>query len=189
MAGCTFLRRSDRRNMKIVIELAGISVGMELHYTDALLNFAPYRTDRKAVISTAVVSEEMDMARPRYESGASEAYIEYMELSLKISDALLPFNRVIFHGTAFLWREKAWIFTAVSGTGKTTQYLRWKAIFGEEVQILNGDKPILAVDGENIIVYPSPWNGMEWKGRNGAADHCTAWRNYSAQAESGEQNP
>lgn len=151
--------------MKIIIELAGISVGTELHYTDALLNFAPYRTDRKAVISAAVVPNEIDIARTWYEPGSSEAYIEYMELSLKISDALLPFNRVIFHGTAFVWKHQAWIFAAVSGTGKTTQYLRWKELFGEEVQILNGDKPVLAVNDENVMVYPSPWNGKEGMGQ------------------------
>lgn len=151
--------------MKIIIELAGISIAIELRYADALLNFAPYRTDRKAVIPAAVAPEEIDLARTWYEPGSSEAYIEYMELSLKISDALLPFNRVIFHGTAFVWRQKAWIFAAVSGTGKTTQYLRWKERFGEEVQILNGDKPVLAVTDEEIVVYPSPWNGKEGMGQ------------------------
>ena len=99
-----------------------------------------------------------------------EAYTEYMALCVQASDALLPHRRCVFHGTAFIWRGRAWIFTAPSGTGKTTQYILWKSLYGEQIQMLNGDKPILAwaEDGQ-IWVYPSPWTGKEGMGRGEAA--------------------
>ena len=71
----------------------------------------------------------------------------------------------IFPWHGVLWRGKAWMFAAVSGTGKTTQYLLWKELYGEEVQIINGDKPVLAFDHGDITVYPSPWNGKEGMGQ------------------------
>lgn len=155
--------------MKKTLELAGIPVEIELKYPDAILTFAPYIKDRIPCASVCISQTELEAARNQYEPGASDLYVEYMELSLKVSEALLPFNRVIFHGTAFFWQGKAWIFAAISGTGKTTQYLHWKELYGEDVQIICGDKPILFFDNRSIAVHPSPWNGKEGMGQQVSA--------------------
>lgn len=95
-------------------------------------------------------------------SVAYSAADEYHLLHLVISNALLAYNRCVFHGTAFLWHEKAWIFSAPSGTGKTTQYRRWRKLYHDEVKIINGDKPILEFkEDHTIMVHPSPWKGKE----------------------------
>lgn len=151
--------------MKKTIELAGIPIGIDLLYTDALLTFSESFTDRSPVSSVAVLPSELDAVRNNYRDDSSTPYIEYMELCPRVSDALLSFDRVIFHGVAFKWRERAWIFTAPSGTGKTTQYIRWKTLFGGEVSIINGDKPVLSFANDNITVHPSPWNGKEGMGQ------------------------
>ena len=117
------------------------------------------------MVTVSVSPQEIAAAKKKYAPGSGMPYIEYMELCPKLSEVLLPFDHVFFHGTAFLWRSKAWIFAAVSGTGKTTQYLLWKELYGKEVQIINGDKPILAFEKGNITVYPSPWNGKEGMGQ------------------------
>ena len=58
--------------------------------------------------------------------------------------------------------KTAWLITAPSGVGKTTQYQNLKQLYGEEIQIICGDNPVLHFQGHNIIrVYPSPWNGKE----------------------------
>ena len=151
--------------MRIGIELAEIPIEIVLQYLDALPTFSSFRTERQPLVSVAVSPEEVLSARGRYELGSSDPYIEYMELSSKISDALLPLNRVLFHGTAFQWHGKAWILTAPSGTGKTTQYVLWKECFGEDVQIINGDKPVLRLTDGKPVVFPSPWNGKESMGQ------------------------
>ena len=84
-----------------------------------------------------------------------------MELCTRACDALLPFERAIFHGVAFIWRGQAWLLTALSGTGKTTHYIQWKRQYGSEISIINGDKPVLDFSDEGISVHPSPWRGKE----------------------------
>lgn len=87
---------------------------------------------------------------------------EFHLLHFKVSNVLLSYRRSIFHGTAFFWHHKAWIFTAPSGVGKSTQYKNWKKLFKTEVRIINGDKPVLEFKEDNsIIVHPSPWMGKE----------------------------
>ena len=151
--------------MRKEISLANISIGINLNFPAYGTLFDRFPTQNAPEIEVSVSPPEIAAAQKIYEPCSGAPYVEYMELCPKLSNALIPFGRVFFHGTAFFWRGKAWIFAAVSGTGKTTQYLLWKELYGEEVQIINGDKPVLAFDYGNITVYPSPWNGKEGMGQ------------------------
>ncbi len=95
------------------------------------------------------------------------AYAEYVLSCSYICDALMRRNRMVFHGASFLWNNKIFIFSAPSGTGKTTQLKLWESLYGEEIIIQNGDKPILEVcsNGE-VMVHSSPWKGKEDIGRD-----------------------
>ena len=142
-------------------------------------------------------AEDFEKEKEYYQKAFQESHteltgpaLEFEMLLNRLSDALLKYDAFVFHGVAFLWREKAYIFTAPSGTGKTTQYRRWREVYGDEVRILNGDKPVLRfadreshsarTAGEDhgaepagaassskrnkeaaIWVYPSPWHGKE----------------------------
>lgn len=77
-----------------------------------------------------------------------------------IADELPQFNRFVFHGAAIKYNDNAYLFTAPSGTGKTTHVNLWKEFLGEEVEIINGDKPIIHIDNE-VLVYGTPWAGKE----------------------------
>ncbi len=151
--------------MRTEISLARVPVGVTLASDAYRPLLEPFRACGAPEIELSVTAEELAAARSAYAPGAEDAYIEFMELCVKASDALLAYDRAVFHGLAFRWRGKAWMLTAPSGTGKTTQYLRWKALCGGDVQIINGDKPVLAFDGESITVWPSPWNGKEGMGQ------------------------
>lgn len=88
--------------------------------------------------------------------------IESKCLAALISDAIMPYNRLVFHCVAFLWHKKAWLITAPSGTGKTTQYRNLKRLYGDAIQVISGDNPVLHFQNDGtIMVYPSPWNGKE----------------------------
>lgn len=95
-------------------------------------------------------------------------FIEFQCLMLATGNALLTHHRALFHGVAILWRGKAWILTAPSGTGKTTQLRHWLRLQRKEIQVINGDKPLLECrkDG-SVWVHSSPWKGKEGIGRKG----------------------
>ena len=54
------------------------------------------------------------------------------------------------------------------GTGKTTHINLWRRNLGDNVRMINGDKPIIQV-AENAIVYGTPWAGKEGYNRNVSA--------------------
>ena len=130
------------------------------------------RFGRRLTRSQPSGSRRMRSKRPHRttgKAGTTPEQVEYLELGPRVSDALLPYGRILFHGAAILWRGRVWVFTANSGTGKTTQYMLWKLCFGSEVKILNGDKPLLEFREGGILVHPSPWRGKEGLGSLDAA--------------------
>ena len=149
----------------MIIKLAGIPIETVFVHDDLLPLFSPFETDEPAIAEVSVTPGEIESVRGNYSSGLTDENIEYLELCSRYSDILLDHGRAIFHGTAFIWRDKAWIFTGPSGMGKTTQYVLWKMLFKDDVQIINGDKPVLDFTADTIEVYPSPWKGKEGMGQ------------------------
>ena len=87
-------------------------------------------------------------------------YSEFLALSEVISNALLKdFDGFLFHSSAIAYKGQGILFSAVSGTGKSTHAAFWKEMFGDDVEYVNDDKPFIReVDGE-FYVYGNPWDG------------------------------
>ena len=104
--------------MKTIIKIADIPIGIELQNDGYLPAFSPYITSEEPVFSISITMDDIQKVRERRKEYAEESdqYIEYMELYNKIADKMLNCDRAGFHGVAFLWQGKAWIFTALSGT-------------------------------------------------------------------------
>lgn len=101
----------------------------------------------------------------------SEPYLETLSLLRKISDLLPAHHRFLIHGASISYEDKAYLFTAPSGTGKSTHIRLWKKHLGDKVKIVNGDKPFISLDqGEEGTIYPliygTPWAGKERWQRN-----------------------
>ena len=74
------------------------------------------------------------------------------------------------HGAVIAVGQKAWLFTAPSGTGKTTHIRLWlENIPGSYV--VNGDKPLIRM-GEEVTVFGTPWAGKEGMQRNTGVPLC-----------------
>ena len=102
------------------------------------------------------------------EKEKSKAFLEFQSLMIATGNFLLEHDRALFHGASILWKEKAWIITAPSGTGKTTQLRLWKRLLKASADIINGDKPLLECRNDGSVwVSSSPWRGKERYGRPG----------------------
>lgn len=99
---------------------------------------------------------------------ASPQMCESICLYRNIAEQLPLFDRFVFHGAAIEHGGKAYIFTAPSGTGKTTHIRLWKKYLGDSVKIINGDKPIIKID-TSCTVYGTPWCGKEGYQQNSSA--------------------
>ena len=62
------------------------------------------------------------------------------------------------HSTAIEMHGEVILFSAPSGTGKSTHATYWKEVFPNSI-IINDDKPILSIDDNKIMVHGSPFSG------------------------------
>ncbi len=114
-------------------------------------------------------------------------YFEIFALHRKVCEALLSRNILAVHGSCVAVDQRAYIFMASSGTGKSTHAKLWCDTFGDRAVLLNDDKPWLRLmpDGK-IRVYGSPWTGKHHRGVNGEASLravCALYRSDRAKVE------
>lgn len=116
--------------------------------------------------------EDIDFEKQQAtEQAFSEPYLETLALLRKISDILPKHRRFLIHGASISYEDKAYLFTAPSGTGKSTHIRLWKKHLGDKVKIVNGDKPFVSLDQNEEgalcpLIYGTPWAGKERWHRN-----------------------
>lgn len=153
------------------ITLGDINFKVKFHFPMTLIHyFREFREADGQVNYSEIVAVTQEEIQDRKDEFGSESFTELNLLLEHFSKLFLSYDRCLFHGVAICIDGRAWLISAPSGTGKSTQYLRWKEIYGEEVRLICGDKPILEFQSSgDIIVHASPWTGKErWKG-SGAA--------------------
>ena len=61
------------------------------------------------------------------------------------------------------------MFTAPSGTGKSTHARMWREHFGNQVTMINDDKPLLRFREDGVYAYGTPWDGKHHLSTNKCA--------------------
>lgn len=115
--------------------------------------------------------------------GFEKPYLESLAFYRKLLGFLLDRNAIIFHSSALAVDGKAYLFTAPSGTGKSTHARLWRELLGDKVVMINDDKPIVRLVDGKFFVYGTPWNGKHELDTN-----CRAQVQAICKLERGEQN-
>ena len=96
----------------------------------------------------------------------SDAYLETLALLRKVTEALFDHDTLLFHGSVVAVDGTAYLFTAKSGTGKSTHTRLWREMLGSRAVMVNDDKPFLRVTPEGVLACGSPWMGKHRLGAN-----------------------
>ena len=89
----------------------------------------------------------------------SNEYLETLAVYRKIATRMPQFNVLLFHGSVIAVDDKGYLFTAPSGTGKSTHARLWMERFKSRAYMVNDDKPLLKVDNGVVTAYGTPWDG------------------------------
>lgn len=121
----------------------------------------PYLTDEslEADFSISISAEEIEAARVHNPHLSTDEW-EYILSATAFYRGLIHFNGFMLHASAILYQARAFLFSAPSGTGKSTHTNLWQKHFGQErVRILNDDKPAIRRIGDTIYAFGTPWSG------------------------------
>lgn len=158
---------------RFIVTLAGLRIQFTFREWKTWRYFRQFAGEKAESSANAVLDvPAVDFIRFEEETarlGGDRALAEYSLLVEPLSNLLLRHERFLFHGAAFLWHGKAFLFTAQSGVGKSTQLRNWMAGYPEEIEVINGDKPVIERYGGGFLVHPSPWTGKEALGGTASA--------------------
>lgn len=160
--------------IKFYMKLAGMAIAVSANYPetklyckDFLMETEPENVEMEVTVSEEDLKMEREFAEKAGLGNASDKYLELLVVHRHISDEMPRHRAVMFHGSAIAVDGEVYLFTAPSGTGKSTHTRLWRERFGERAFMVNDDKPFLRVreDG-GIDVCGAPWNGKHRLGSN-----------------------
>lgn len=117
-------------------------------------------SDEQAQLDIAVYTQDIQREKELATVNCSDAYATGLAILRKLVEYIVQKKSgLLLHASAIKVGDDAYLFTAKSGTGKSTHAQNYKKAFGEKAVILNDDKPIIRlIDGE-FYVFGSPWSG------------------------------
>ena len=139
-------------------------------YTETLCAGYRYDGDINPAFSTVMSKEDIEKELVN-SVGIPDDILESLALYRKLCDYLIEeSDGIVFHSSALSVEGKAYLFTAPSGTGKSTHAWGWRTVFGDKVKMINDDKPIIRKKDGKFYAYGNPWNGKHQIGSNISAE-------------------
>lgn len=90
----------------------------------------------------------------------------------KMDSILVKYDTFPVHASALSYKGKAYMFTALSGVGKSTHAKLWKDSFGDDVVMINDDRPYIKIIGDKVYAYSHPQSGKHNIYTNTASEIC-----------------
>ena len=143
------------------VQLAGIVIEIDNRYEHIHRICKDYIVEGKEPSFTVHVTGEEILAEQNGDTFFSKGFYEGECLYCKMCAGLAQYGGFLMHGAVVAVDGEAYIFTAPSGTGKTTHMRLWLDRFGDRAEVVNGDKPILRFIGDTLYACGTPWQGEE----------------------------
>ena len=152
---------SQQNNGTFTIELAGATIAITALHDDVRNLCRDYIVPRTAAdIAVATAQADIEFEHSRTDEEFSDGYLETLAVYRKIAAAMAARDTFLMHGSVLAVGNEAYMFTAPSGTGKTTHSRLWlSGIPGS--YIVNGDKPLITISEDAAIAHGTPWCGKE----------------------------
>lgn len=119
--------------------------------------------EKERMMEQMITEKDRDIEK-KGESAPSQYSLQYLETLAtlrKIADFMPEWDGFLLHGAVIAWEDQGYLFTAPSGTGKSTHLALWKKYLGDQAEVINGDKPFLRLTDNEVWVYGTPWAGKE----------------------------
>lgn len=143
-------------------KFANHCVRIESIYEDVHLMCCQYRANEQPEYEIQIKQEDLLFEKKRAnqdDETFTDGYYETLAVYRKLCDWLIDQDVLLFHGSAVGVDENAYLFTATSGTGKSTHTKMWREVLGNRAVMINDDKPLLYIGTDKVVVYGTPWDG------------------------------
>lgn len=157
-----------------VYRIAQMNIAVEprFDYTKhQLKDYAVEDNDSELTITVTdeMIAHEKALGMKIHGERQPDAMCESVAILRVICDHIIRRGGFFLHCSCVKYHGKAIIFTAPSGTGKSTHAALWMRHFGDEVMMINDDKPLVREQEDGFVIYGTPWRGKHGRGSNTCA--------------------
>lgn len=152
----------------MIYNIAGVLVDMEPKYPRTAKQSEAYIVAESGKSNIRIrLSDEFLSERQKENPHLTLEDCEYIWLGSEFYNALPAFGGMLLHSSAVVHEDKGYLFSAPSGTGKSTHTQLWLKEF-DGSYILNDDKPAIMLTDKGIYVYGTPFSGKtDWNVNKG----------------------
>lgn len=151
------------------MKIAGHTARITALFESTPLYFGAYLTEDApeffvSVTQEALAFEQRDLLEEALREGFrprtfTDPFLERAAIGRQFAEFLLGHGTLWLHGSALALDGCGYLFTARSGTGKSTHTRLWRQVFGERAVIVNDDKPFVTLTEGGALLHGSPWSG------------------------------
>ena len=141
--------------------IAGLRVRAKFHYDRMIANMPKYKSDfdEEAEIFiniTKQMSMEYQDENPHFTLGSCE----YSMAGSQFYTQLLDHDGMMLHASSIMMDGNAYLFSARSGTGKSTHTSLWQKVYGKDRAVnFNDDKPAMRIIDSKAYACGTPFSG------------------------------
>ena len=154
-----------------VYRIAEMNIAVQARYEETYRYMADFLTDSEEYElyiepTDEMIRHEAELGEEIHGTAGSRYICEAVAILRVICDYIIDKSGFFLHCSCLKYKDEAIIFTAPSGTGKSTHAALWRRHFGDEVEMINDDKPLVREKDGRFIIYGTPWNGKHGIGAN-----------------------
>ena len=157
--------------MDLSIRLANINIYIHSVYDLFNDNIKEYTVpdmkvpDIEIISNKSLIDAEYERLQISNNDIESLESVEMILIQRLIAEMLPNYNAFLLHGAAIAVNNETYIFSARSGTGKTTHIQHWLEKI-DNACVVNGDKPYILINEKGAFACGTPWCGKEKMGTN-----------------------
>ena len=154
--------------------IAEMNIAVKAKYEDTYRYMQDFLTDSQDYELYIEPTDEMiryeaELGEEIHGDAGSPYICEAVAILRVICDYIIDKGGFFLHCSCLKYKDEAIIFTAPSGTGKSTHSALWRRHFGDDVVMINDDKPLVREKDGRFYIYGTPWNGKHSIGNNTSA--------------------
>lgn len=147
--------------MNNIYRIADKNIKINSLYSFVHVYCEKYRTDGEPDFEIEITCKDIDAERKTVKAEVAGGLLEISAVYRKIAEIMPKYDTLMIHGSAVSVDGEGYLFTAKSGTGKSTHVKLWQKLLGDRAVIVNDDKPFIRISENEAIVYGTPYCGKE----------------------------
>ncbi len=120
-----------------------------------------YETDSPPDFTITTSPQDINFEREHSTGTHSDGWLEVTAVYRKIAERMPLYDAFLIHGSVLSVDGAGYMFTAPSGTGKSTHSRLWREYLAGRVVMINDDKPLVHIHDRTAEVFGTPYCGKE----------------------------